>query len=60
MEPYERAEATVTVSASRSGNLTVVASFHSKELGGVSGTTEINVIAPEHHGLSFTSEQPTM
>jgi len=47
MEPYERAGATVKVTAARSGYLTVVACFHSKELGGVSGTTDINVIAPE-------------
>jgi len=48
MEPYERAQATVSVEASRSGTLTIVACFHSKELGGVSGTTEINIIAPKH------------
>lgn len=48
MEPYERAQATVTVTASRSGTLMIVACFHSKELGGVSGTMDINVIAPKH------------
>ena len=47
MEPYERAQATVNVTATRGGTLTIVACFHSKELGGVSGTTEINVIAPK-------------
>jgi len=49
MEPYERAQATVSVRASRSGSLTIVACFHSKELSGVSGTADINVIEPEHH-----------
>jgi len=47
MEPYERAQATVNVSATRSGVLTVVACFYSKELAGVSGTMDVNVIAPE-------------
>jgi len=47
MEPYERARATVSVQAVRSGTRTIVASFHSKELGGITGSTEINVIEPE-------------
>ena len=55
MEPYERAAATVTVKATRSGLLTIVACFHSKELGGVSGTTSVNVIEPEHHDPSRSS-----
>jgi len=57
MEPFERAQATVKVSATRSGNLTVVACFHSKELGGVSGTTDINVIAPEKRETHGPYEQ---
>jgi len=47
MEPYEHASATVKVTAARSGFMAVVACFHSKELGGVSGTVDINVIQPE-------------
>jgi len=52
MEPYERARATVSVRAMRSGTLTIVACFHSKELSGVSGTMEVNVIAPEHFSVA--------
>jgi len=57
MEPYEHARATVSVQAMRSGTLTIVACFHSKELGGVSGTAEINVIAPNMNLAAFGHEQ---
>ena len=60
MESYERAQATVNVTTSRSGTLTVVACFHSNELGGVSGTMDINVIAPEHHDLHGSSQHVSL
>ena len=52
MEPYERAEATLRVTATRSGSVMIVACFHSKELGGVSGTADINVIEPSGRHVS--------
>ena len=58
MEPYERARATVRVKAVRSGTLTVVACFHSRELSGVTGTMDINVIAPEHLAATDPDAQP--